>query len=331
MLQIIIIRTNLNKLTQTTEGPTASPTTRTFTLAHHFQEGVASNCPNLGCETLSGGLHECDARCRETENCNLINFCPAGADCTSGLNRCCMRSCESDDLQTVTTWRGWDVYILETDDAFVHENGHEVIDASTVCPTTAVIETQEPTSSPSNTPTNAPTNAPTNTPSNAPTNTPSNAPTNAPSNAPTNAPTNSPSNAPSHMPTLHPCLTDQHDCDKTAGGVCNQLSGNDYSCGCTEGYECTAGCAEESDDEVEFAPPSDDSHGPSDEDKFAPPSDDNHGSSDEEDSGPPQDLGRRLLAHRASDSMTKVGDGCCRFPGWTAQVLNSPWFLAFSL
>jgi len=83
---------------------------------HEWTEGTASNCPNMGCQTLSS-LSECVEKCKQNQspertdgwNCNLINFCPAGADCGSD-NRCCMRQCDGDNLQLVTTWKGWDVY-----------------------------------------------------------------------------------------------------------------------------------------------------------------------------------------------------------------------------
>ena len=70
-----------------------------MTLVHGWIEGQASNCPSLGCSTVVGGLSECQNDCRNKPDCNVVNFCPAGADCTSGLNRCCLRNCNNGDYQ----------------------------------------------------------------------------------------------------------------------------------------------------------------------------------------------------------------------------------------
>ena len=82
-----------------------------MTLVHGWTEGQASNCENLGCSTVAGGLFECQNDCLNNPDCNLINFCPAGADCTSGLNRCCPRKCKNDDYQLTNQWKGWDIYV----------------------------------------------------------------------------------------------------------------------------------------------------------------------------------------------------------------------------
>ena len=82
-----------------------------MTLVHGWIEGQASNCPSLGCSTVVGGLSECQNDCRNKPDCNVVNFCPAGADCTSGLNRCCLRNCNNGDYQLTNQWKGWDIYV----------------------------------------------------------------------------------------------------------------------------------------------------------------------------------------------------------------------------
>ena len=82
-----------------------------FVLSSPWSAGKASNCPALVCTTEIGGLAACQAKCRSNGECNVLNFCPAGATCTSGTNRCCLRKCSStSDLKLVTNWKGWDVY-----------------------------------------------------------------------------------------------------------------------------------------------------------------------------------------------------------------------------
>merc|ERR1712173_480955 len=47
------------------------------------------------------------------KDCNVFNYCPKGADCTSGEGRCCSRKCHSTskhDLELTHHWKGWDVY-----------------------------------------------------------------------------------------------------------------------------------------------------------------------------------------------------------------------------
>ena len=82
-----------------------------MTLVHGWMQGQASNCENIGCSTVAGGLSVCQNNCLNDPECNLINFCPAGADCTSGLNRCCLRKCNNDDYQLTNQWKGWDIYV----------------------------------------------------------------------------------------------------------------------------------------------------------------------------------------------------------------------------
>ena len=75
-----------------------------------WTKGEASNCESLGCFYSKNGLQECQTACLKNDECNLLNFCPAGADCTSGLNRCCPRHCTDGDHKMVKTWKGWDVF-----------------------------------------------------------------------------------------------------------------------------------------------------------------------------------------------------------------------------
>ena len=82
-----------------------------MTLIQGWTEGKASQCQNLECTTVTGGIGECKKRCLDNPDCTLINFCPAGADCTSGLNRCCLRKCNNDDYQLTNQWKGWDIYV----------------------------------------------------------------------------------------------------------------------------------------------------------------------------------------------------------------------------
>ena len=81
-----------------------------MTSVHGWTQGEASNCPNLGCSTIAGGLFECQHTCLNDPGCNLINFCPAEADCKIA-NRCCLRKCNTGDYQLTTQWKGWDIYV----------------------------------------------------------------------------------------------------------------------------------------------------------------------------------------------------------------------------
>ena len=83
-------------------------------LVQDWSQGEASQCPNLGCTTVTGGLLDCQKRCLDNPDCTLINFCPAGADCTSGVNRCCLRGCTDDDYKLTNRWKGWDIYVKGT-------------------------------------------------------------------------------------------------------------------------------------------------------------------------------------------------------------------------
>ena len=80
-------------------------------LVQDWSQGQSSDCPTLGCTTVSGGLLECQKSCQDNFDCNLINFCTDGADCTSGLNRCCLRKCKDDDYKLTNHWKGWDIYV----------------------------------------------------------------------------------------------------------------------------------------------------------------------------------------------------------------------------
>jgi len=92
-----------------------------YSLAVSSSGGVASDCRYLTCQTLSGGLDECKALCDSYDECNVLNFCPAGASCVDnyispsiGIGRCCPRDCHStDELHLVSNWNGWDVYTKE--------------------------------------------------------------------------------------------------------------------------------------------------------------------------------------------------------------------------
>merc|ERR1712227_1161871 len=111
-----------------------------FELVSPHTEGVASNCENLGCSTESGGLAACQNLCRDQDSCTLINFCPAGATCTSGLNRCCRRKCSGTDYQLVDRWEGWDVYIKSGEDDQTDAVAVEETEDHTACKPTFVLE-----------------------------------------------------------------------------------------------------------------------------------------------------------------------------------------------
>lgn len=81
----------------------------TFKLEVSHTEGKASNCHNVNCFD-SWGLDDCRDKCAGNAECNVFNFCPEGASCTSGKNRCCMRTCEDKNLKLSSKWKGWDVY-----------------------------------------------------------------------------------------------------------------------------------------------------------------------------------------------------------------------------
>ena len=85
-----------------------------MTLIQGWTEGKASQCQNLECTTVTGGIAECQKRCLDNPDCYLINFCPAGADCTGGLNRCCLRRCTECGYELTNQWKGWDIYIKST-------------------------------------------------------------------------------------------------------------------------------------------------------------------------------------------------------------------------
>ena len=81
-----------------------------MTLVQDWSQGKAAICQNLGCSTVTGGLSECQYNCMDNFECNLINFCPSGADCTI-VNRCCLRKCSGDDYELTNRWKGWDIYV----------------------------------------------------------------------------------------------------------------------------------------------------------------------------------------------------------------------------
>jgi len=58
----------------------------------------------------------------------------------------------------------------------------------------------------------------------------------APTKYPTKHPTKHPTSAPTKSPTHHPCISGEHGCDKSEGGLCIQ-NGSGYTCGCKNGYK----------------------------------------------------------------------------------------------
>ena len=77
-------------------------------LVQNWGQGMASDCPNVGCSTVAGGLWECQRSCMYDFECTVINFCPSEADCKT--NRCCLRNCNGDNYELTNKWKGWDVY-----------------------------------------------------------------------------------------------------------------------------------------------------------------------------------------------------------------------------
>lgn len=81
-----------------------------------WESGVAAECHNLDCHTVDS-VDTCAAFCNEKDACNVFNYCPKGADCTSGHGRCCARKCKStdtSDLELTHEWKGWDIYTKKT-------------------------------------------------------------------------------------------------------------------------------------------------------------------------------------------------------------------------
>jgi len=83
-----------------------------MSLLQPWTYGEASDCSNLGCSFV-GSLTECLENCSNDPDCTLANFCPDGGDCTSGMNRCCLRKCTDDDHKLTTEWKGWEIYIKD--------------------------------------------------------------------------------------------------------------------------------------------------------------------------------------------------------------------------
>ena len=79
-------------------------------LVQTWRQGKASDCPDVGCSTVGGGLSECQRSCMYDFKCNVINFCPSEADCKTE-NRCCLRNCNDDNYELTNKWKGWDVYV----------------------------------------------------------------------------------------------------------------------------------------------------------------------------------------------------------------------------
>jgi hypothetical protein len=101
-----------------------------FSRASGWKGGVASDCDNLGCQTVDS-VASCANICSGEEECNVFNYCPEGADCTSGAGRCCSRKCDSTDkhdLQLTSIWKGWDVYTKDP------SSDEEENDAQVQCP-----------------------------------------------------------------------------------------------------------------------------------------------------------------------------------------------------
>jgi len=91
--------------------PGYSPTEDTFNLAVFWTEGKASDCDFVRCRTVNGGVEECKELCLASDECNVFNFCPRGADCDA-VNRCCTRHCSNIEWPQLTSrWKGWNVYV----------------------------------------------------------------------------------------------------------------------------------------------------------------------------------------------------------------------------
>jgi len=96
-----------------------------------YSAGVTASCENLGCSSYSGTdelrLEKCQALCDNTEDCNVVNYCPntPHATCLGKYRpgskryrrrkgRCCMRRCSEaptiENQQLISTNGGWDVY-----------------------------------------------------------------------------------------------------------------------------------------------------------------------------------------------------------------------------
>lgn len=98
------------------EGTDCARTYDGYELVHPWTEGFVSDCRDLGCHTEPGGVDACKAGCTNNFECNVVSFCPAGADCTWGLNRCCHRQCSGGDYEPATYWNGWDIYVKTSQD-----------------------------------------------------------------------------------------------------------------------------------------------------------------------------------------------------------------------
>lgn len=89
-----------------------------YSLAFSSDDGKFSGCRHLKCQKTSG-LDECKTLCDSYDECNVLNFCPAGhrpASCKNYGYRgmCCARDCHSiDQLYLQYHLGGWDVYTKE--------------------------------------------------------------------------------------------------------------------------------------------------------------------------------------------------------------------------
>lgn len=79
---------------------------------HEWTEGKSSKCSALAnfCDIVSGGERMCLDRCLANAQCNTVNFCPQGADCTGGVNMCCLKKCQGNDYQLTTEFKGWNIW-----------------------------------------------------------------------------------------------------------------------------------------------------------------------------------------------------------------------------
>jgi len=86
-----------------------------WSLYHQWQSGesaICSDTPEQECSYQVEGLEACQQLCWDTAACTRINFCPLGADCTSGLNRCCLLGCSEDHVIFSDMFKGWDSWSL---------------------------------------------------------------------------------------------------------------------------------------------------------------------------------------------------------------------------
>lgn len=98
----------------TTHGSCDPAVSFEYLLKSPWSAGKSSNCPTLGCTTMSNGgpsgLATCKAKCSNTDQCDTINFVPHGANGAKGVGSCCLAKCSGSGEMLVTTLKGADVY-----------------------------------------------------------------------------------------------------------------------------------------------------------------------------------------------------------------------------